>query len=61
MQRTANPGNLQDRSINPDHYIALAHELRSATLAHVIDTAFSRVTGRISRAVQWLNSHPVIS
>ncbi|KAA3655362.1 MAG: hypothetical protein DWQ11_02170 [Proteobacteria bacterium] len=61
MQRTANPGNPQHTLMSPEHYLARAHALRSATFAHAIDALVRRVTGHVGRAVQWLNSHPVIS
>ncbi len=61
MKRTANPGTHVPTEINSMQYIALAHELRSATFAKFLNVTANRITGTIARGVQWLNSHPVIS
>ncbi|MCZ4305404.1 hypothetical protein O4G98_11740 [Zoogloeaceae bacterium G21618-S1] len=61
MKRTANPGNSSSNKTTSLQYIAMAHELRSATFAKYIDVTVNRISGHIARAVQWLNSHPVIS
>ncbi|HPR05030.1 MAG TPA: hypothetical protein PK620_05480 [Denitromonas sp.] len=61
MKRTANPGSSSSNKITSQQYIAMAHELRSASFAKYIDVTVSRISGRIARAVQWLNSHPAFS
>ncbi|TVO53930.1 hypothetical protein [Denitromonas halophila] len=61
MKRTANPGSSRSNKITSQQHIAMAHELRRATFAKYIDVTVSRINGSVTRAVQWLNSHPVIS
>ncbi|TVT48492.1 MAG: hypothetical protein FHP94_10200 [Denitromonas halophila] len=61
MKRTANPGSSSNTKITSQQYIAMAHELRSATFAKYIAVTVSRINGSVTRAVQWLNSHPAFS
>lgn len=62
MKRSTRPGAPIARKRDALQTIAMAHELRSAALARVIDTVVGSISRRIhngkTRVVNWMNRHP---